>query len=314
MPRVMSRGERVIYGAILRVFRAFGGLSAPSRERLSQGLGRLLFRLDPKHRRIATDNLSRAFGTEWSPDEIRRCAQSVFVNLLRMVLEVAWAVRTPPTEMIKRFRFYGLHHLTAARRQGKGVLILTGHFGLWELLTPAAGLLGVPVSVVYRPLDFTPLERFFYQFRSRFGAQMVSSSGAVREVVRRLRRQENVTLLMDQNVDWYEGVFVDFFGHRACSNKSLALLAMRTGAPVVPVYLSREPDGGFRVDIAPQVPTLRTGDKHRDVEENTLAYNRVLESFIRQRPDQWFWVHQRWKTRPYCPWPRGNWRGAGLSP
>ncbi|MFH1980548.1 MAG: lysophospholipid acyltransferase family protein [Pseudomonadota bacterium] len=310
MARDMTRRDRIILGAIYLLFRVLGALSEPSREAVAQRLGRLLFRLDRKHRRIAMDNLNRAFGTVWSQDAIRRCAQAVFVNMFRIVLEVAWAVQTPPAQMVKRFKLYGLHHLTAARRKGRGTLVLTGHFGLWELLPQAAGLFDVPVSVVYRPLDFPPLDRFFHEFRTRFGAQMVSSSGAVREVVQRLRRQENVTLLMDQNVDWYEGVFVDFFGHRACSNKSLALLAMRTGAPVVPVYLSREPGGGFRVDIAPEVPTLRSGDKQRDVEENTLAYNRVLESFIRQRPDQWFWVHQRWKTRPHCPWPRGDWHGA----
>ena len=305
MARAMRPGERAILWAIWFVVRALGGLSLPARVSVSRCLGRLLFRLDAKHRRIALDNLDRAFGDAWSRQDIQQCAEAVFVSLFRLVLEVAWAMRTPPKVMAKRFRIYGLHHFTAAHRQGRGVLVLTGHYGPWELLPQAAGLVGLPVSVVYRPLDFAPLESLFEQVRSRFGAEMVTAKGAVREVVRRLRRRENVTLLMDQNVDWYEGVFVDFFGHRACSNKSLALLAMRTGAPVVPVYLSLERDGGFRVDFAPVVPTQRTGDKQRDVEENTLAYNRVLEGFIRQRPDQWFWVHQRWKTRPHCPWPRG---------
>jgi len=309
MTRKSTRADRVIFEAISLMFRALGGLSEPSREALARMLGRVLFRLDRKHRRIAMGNLDRAFGAAWPPADVRRCAEAVFVNLFRIVFEVAWVERTPPAVLNKRFSYYGLHHLAAALRQGRGVLALTGHFGNWELLSTGAGLLGVPISVVYRPLDFPPLERFFHRFRTRFGAQMVSSSGAVREVVRRLRRREIVALLMDQNVDWYEGVFVDFFGHRSCCNKSLALLAMRTGAPVVPVYLSREPGGRFRVDIAPAVPTRRTGDKQRDAEENTLAYNRVLESFIRRRPDQWFWVHQRWKTRPYCPWPRGDWRG-----
>ncbi len=309
MARALRPGEQAILSAIWFVVRALGGLSPSARASLSRGLGGLLFRLDTKHRRIALNNLGRAFEDEWSRQDIRRCAEAVFVNLFRLLLEMAWAMRTPPKVMAKRFRIYGMHHFTAARRQGRGVLVLTGHYGIWELLPQAAGLVGLPVSVVYRPLDFAPLESFFEQVRGRFGAEMVTAKGAAREVIRRLRRQENVTLLMDQNVDWYEGVFVDFFGRRACSNKSLALLAMRTGAPVVPVYLSLEPDGGFRVDFAPVVPTRRTGDKQRDIEENTLAYNRVLEGFIRQHPDQWFWVHQRWKTRPYCPWPRGDWRG-----
>ena len=310
MARAMRPAERAVLWAIWFVLRALGELPLSARASLARCFGRLLFRFNRKHRRIALRNLNRAFGAECSRKDIHRYAEATFVNLFRRLLEVAWAMRTPPKVMARRFRISGLNHFTEARRLGRGVLVLTGHYGIWELLPQAAGLIGIPVSVVYRPLDFAPLESLFEQVRSRFGAQMVTAKGAVREVVRRLRHQENVTLLMDQNVDWYEGVFVDFFGHRACSNKSLALLAMRTGAPVVPVYLSLEPDGRFRVDFAPVVPTQRTGDKQRDIEENTLAYNRVLEGFVRQRPDQWFWVHQRWKTRPYCPWPRGDWRGA----
>lgn len=304
MTRDMTRVHHLVYRIVRAVFMALGRLSVDARERTARRLGWLLFRLDRKHRRIALTNLNRAFGNTWTPDDVARCAEAVFVNLFRIVLEVAWAVRAPKEQMVRRFRVYGRHHLDAARRRGRGVLVLTGHFGNWELLPHAAGLAGVPTSVVYRPLDFPPLDRFFYETRTRFGARMVSSGGAVREVIRRLRRRETLALLMDQNVDWYEGVFVDFFGHRSCANKSLALLAMRTGAPVVPVYLARAADGGFRVDILPEVPTRRTGDKQRDIEENTLAYNRVLEGLIRRHPDQWFWVHQRWKTRPYCPWPR----------
>jgi KDO2-lipid IV(A) lauroyltransferase len=108
---------------------------------------------------------------------------------------------------------------------------------------------------------------------------------------------------MDQNVDWYDGVFVDFFGHRACTNKGLARLALKTEAPVLPVFIVRE-GSLYRAEIGPEVPLIKTGDKTKDVEANTQQYNDVIEAFVRRYPDQWFWVHQRWKTRPYKPWPK----------
>ena len=106
---------------------------------------------------------------------------------------------------------------------------------------------------------------------------------------------------MDQNVDWYEGVFVDFMGHRACTNKGLTLLALKTGAPVVPVFMIRE-KRGFRAEFGSEIPFLKTGDKQKDIEVNTRQYNRIIENMIRQFPDQWFWIHQRWKTKPYQAW------------
>ncbi|MGA7145389.1 MAG: lysophospholipid acyltransferase family protein, partial [Desulfobacterales bacterium] len=124
-----------------------------------------------------------------------------------------------------------------------------------------------------------------------------------RTIIRCLNRGEMVALLMDQNVDWYEGVFVDFMGHRACTNKGLALLALKTGAPVVPCFMIREKKG-FRAEFGPEISTLKTGDKQKDIEVNTQEYNKIIENVIHRYPDQWFWIHQRWKTKPYQPWPR----------
>jgi KDO2-lipid IV(A) lauroyltransferase len=125
----------------------------------------------------------------------------------------------------------------------------------------------------------------------------------MRKVLGILKQGEVIVMLMDQNVDWYEGVFVDFFGRRACTNKGLALLARKTEAPVVPVFLIRK-ESGFIVEIGQEVPLIKTGDKTKDIEANTQQYNKIIEDIIRRYPDQWFWVHQRWKTRPYQPWPK----------
>jgi len=125
----------------------------------------------------------------------------------------------------------------------------------------------------------------------------------MRKILQNLKQGGLIGILMDQNVDWYEGVFVDFFGRRACTNKGLALLALKTRAPVIPIFLVREKTG-FRVEIGEEIPLVKTGDKIKDIEANTQQYNNAIEAFVRRYPDQWFWVHQRWKTRPYWPWPR----------
>jgi KDO2-lipid IV(A) lauroyltransferase len=122
--------------------------------------------------------------------------------------------------------------------------------------------------------------------------------------LRSLKQGNFIGILLDQNVDWYDGEWVDFFGRPACTNKGLALLAMKTKAPVIPVWSWRRDDGNFELHIGQEVPLIDTGDKAQDVWDNTQAYTKVLEDIIRKRPEQWFWLHQRWKTKPYHLWPR----------
>ncbi|NQU16265.1 MAG: lysophospholipid acyltransferase family protein, partial [Desulfobacteraceae bacterium] len=114
-----------------------------------------------------------------------------------------------------------------------------------------------------------------------------------------------IGFLMDQNVDWYEGVFVRFLGRTACTNKGLALLALRTGTPVIPMFSARQEDGRYRITFGREVALVRTGDKTRDLEENTQLFSEIIETYVRKHPDQWFWFHRRWKTKSYCPLPEG---------
>jgi KDO2-lipid IV(A) lauroyltransferase len=259
--------------------------------------------VDKKHRNIVYRNLSNAFGDEKTCEEIRLLARQVFENLGKLLFEIGWALRLEQRQFDRYFRIVGLSNLQAAFRRDKGVLALTAHVGNWELLTNVAAMTGYPLSIVVRPLDFGPLEAFFTAFRTRFGGHLIPTKYSMRAVLKSLQRRHMVAMLMDQNVDWYDGVFVDFFGRLACTNKGMALLALKTGAPVVPVFLVRD-KLGFRADFGPEIPLVKTGDKTKDIEMNTQQYNDVIETFIRRHPDQWFWVHQRWKTRPYKPWPR----------
>jgi KDO2-lipid IV(A) lauroyltransferase len=295
--------ESVFYNAAEIFFRFIGLVPRKSAIRISGFLGKVLFLVDSKHRKIALDNLMYAFGHQKSTYEIRFLAKQVFINLVQVIFEVGWSLRLDERRLVKYFKMDGFRHLKKAYEKGKGVLVLTAHCGNWEFLAVAGSMIEYPVSMVVRPLDFKPLDRFFINLRSRFGGKIIPKQRSLRAILRSLDRKEMVVLLMDQNVDWYEGVFVDFMGHRACTSKGLALLALRTGAPVVPVFMVRE-KSGFRAEFGPEIFTVETGDKQKDIEINTQEYNRVIENFIRRYPDQWFWVHQRWKTKPYQAWPR----------
>lgn len=297
--------DRMACQAITRLFMLLGRVPLDTGRRLGAFLGHLIFVCDSKHREIALENLFHAFGREKGSRQIRELARRVFCGLGQILFEMGWFLRLEKKDFHKYFLIEGLSNLTRAYEKGKGVLILTAHMGNWELLTVVIAMTGYPASIVVRPLEFRPLEEFFIRHRTRFGGKLIPKKYSMRMVMKSLARREMVGMLMDQNVDWYDGVFVDFFGRPACTNKGLALLALNTGAPVVPVFLVRD-KSCFKAEFGPEVPLVQTGDKTKDVEANTQQYTKVIESFIRRYPDQWFWVHQRWKTRPYHLWSRDN--------
>ncbi len=300
---MMRYSEKIIIGAFEHLLKLIGLVPRKLAQRIAVLLGRVLFSVAKKHRDIAMDNLTYAFGHEKQPEEIKKIARQVFINLVKVVFEVGWSLHLKESQFAEHFKVNGFHHMKNAYEKGKGVLALTAHFGNWELLTIIGAIIKFPINIVVRPLDFKPLDHFIFNLRTRFGGKIIPKERSIHTIIRSLHRGEIVVLLMDQNVDWYEGVFVDFMGHRACTSKGLALLALKTGAPVIPVFMVRE-TSGFRTEFGPEIVTVKTGDRQKDIENNTQEYNRVIENFIRRYPDQWFWVHQRWKTKPYQAWPK----------
>ncbi len=298
----MLNVQENVCSVITSLFRILGVIPRKWTLRLSGCLGHIMFLVDKRHRETALDNLNHALGHEMNLHEIRLIAKQVFKNLVQVLFEIGWSLRLDRKDFSKHFRIEGLEHLKAAYEKCRGVLILTAHLGNWELLAVIGAMTGYPSSIVVRPLDFGPLEQFFRKVRTRFGVKLIPKKSSMRAVLRSLKKRHMVGVLMDQNVDWYEGVFVDFFGRPACTNKGLALLAL-TGVPVVPLFLVRDTTG-FKAEFCPEVPLVQTGDRTKDVEANSQQYNKVIESFVRRYPDQWFWVHRRWKTRPCQAWPR----------
>ena len=296
--------DQILYYIVRWLLQLLGRFPSQLRQRCAVCLGWFFFTVDAKHRRIALTNLQMALGDQLSKGQIRTIARQVFENLFHILFEIGWSLRLDEKQMEKYFTISGLDDYHQAMAKGKGVLFLVAHFGNWELW-PIVGHLGnIPVCIVYRPLDTPFLDRLFKETRGRFGGIPIPTRrGAMRQIYKNLKRGNPVAMLMDQNVDWYEGVFVDFFNHRACTNTGMALLALKSGAPVLPAFLIRTASG-FQAVFGPELPTIRTGDATKDVELNTQMYNHVIERYAQRYPDQWFWVHQRWKTRPYAPWPK----------
>ena len=288
---------------ISALFRLLGRFPLSFANILARAAAILWFHIDKKHRNIAISNLTRAFGHEKNPDQIRVLAFQSFYNIMRIPFEIGWSDRLTLPELFRYAEMHGLHHIQTALAKGKGVLALTAHMGNWELLPSVAPMAGFSADILYRPLDFSPLDAFFLRLRTRFGAGLIPNAHAMRKILRQLKNGHVVAMLMDQNVDWYEGVFVEFFNHRACTNKGFALLALKTRAPVVPIFMIRN-QNRFIIEFRPELELIQTGDRTHDIDANTLKYNQAIEDVIRRYPDQWFWVHQRWKTRPFCPWPR----------
>lgn len=288
--------EIILYKVISMLFYLIGLIPRKKALKAAGFLGRVWFAADKRHREVAVKNLTHVFGTKKNAGEIRRLARRVFCNLVLVIFEIGWMLHLKEKDILKYFQIQGLHHLCNAHKKGKGVLVLTGHVGNWELLPMCVATLGYTISAIYRPLDFKPLDMFFKELRSSFGTKLHAKKKAMRPILKGLKNKELIGILMDQNTNVQAGVFVDFFGKPACTNEGLALIALHTNAPVIPVFLLRKPQG-FLVEIGPELPLIHTGDKKKDIVANTRQYNRVIEDVILRHPDQWFWVHRRWKTQ-----------------
>jgi Kdo2-lipid IVA lauroyltransferase/acyltransferase len=266
--------------------------------RLGEWAARLACRMDRRHRAVVAANLAAAFPGRYNPAELDRAVRAVFENLGRTAVDVARSGRLLSPSGATAIEVEGYEHLRAARAQGRGVLLLTGHFGPWELLPLVAALRGEPISMVARPLDNPRLDDLVTRWRERGGNRVIRKHEAVQTVLQVLRRGATVGILIDQHVSEREGVVVPFFGRPASTASAPALIARRSGAAVLPAGITRGfGPGRYRVRVGAQIPMRRSGDVKADLVENTARFTAAIEAMIREQPEQWFWVHRRWKTR-----------------
>lgn len=294
----MNRWERLTHWTLKGVFGFFSRLPLRLALALGTGLGYFAFCLLRRRRRIALDNARRALGPEISEAEVRRIVRGSFENLGRTLMEFCRVPRLTRSSLNRRVEVEGFDRVVRSLSAGRGVLLITAHFGNWELLPPAAALLGCPLAVVVRPMDWTPLDVLVSEMRSAHGTKLISKWQGMSEILGTLRRGGAVGILMDQNTIARVGVFVDFLGRPACTTIGVARAAIRTGAPVHAGCIVRRGRGRHRITVTEEIPVATTGDLRRDLETNTARFNQVLESFIQAHPDHWLWLHQRWKTQP----------------
>ena len=263
--------------------------------RCGAALGRLAYALDAAHRRIALENLAAAFPSR-PARERRMLARAMFAHFGSLLLELLKFGTYTPDQMHAAIDVEGEERARQAYQQERGVLFFTGHFGYWEIQAIVEPLHGHPISVLARPLDNARLNEMLERIRTRTGNSVIYRQGAVRKILRELAANHGVALLIDQHLHTPDAIYVDFFRRPAATTSALAALALRTGAPVIPVFALPLPRGRYRLVYEHPVdpPHADTPDA---VREFTQRCTDVLEMYVRRHPELWLWMHRRWRDQ-----------------
>jgi Kdo2-lipid IVA lauroyltransferase/acyltransferase len=290
--------ERLEYALVWPWIKLLGLLPRPVARATGITLGLIVYAVYGRLRGVGLRNLTLAF-PEMSESERRRILRGEFVSLGRQLAEVCLFPRFTRENVANVVVYDGFENFERAFARRKGVLFLTAHLGAWELSAFAHSLNGYPLSIVMRSLDNPYIDAFLQSYRTMHGNRTVDKDDFVRGLLAAMKNGETVGILMDTNMTPPQGVFVDFFGIPAFTASGLARIALRTDAAVIPAFTvwdSKQSKYVLRFD--PALELIRSADNEADIVANTAKFTKVIEKFVRQYPDQWLWVHRRWKTRP----------------
>jgi len=254
-----------------------------------------MYYLDIPHRRIVKRNLKFAY-PEWADKEICRVSRRIFRNLGITIFEILQMAFFSKEDFLRNIRIKGEEHLIDAIKGGKGVIIISAHLGNWEaasLFSPC--YLGYPVTVVVRKIESGIINSWILKLRTRVGNSVIEKEGALPEMTQTLRHGKILALMIDQGTKISEGVELLFFGKKVTVTPAAAMLALRCKSPVLPVFCVREEDQKLTIIINPPVQLVRTKDLRNDLKTNTQSMTDVIEKAVRKYPDQWLWLHKRWK-------------------
>jgi len=286
---VPALGLRAVLAALERMPRSlaliFGGC-----------LGGLAWLILGRRRRVAIRNVERVFGAELAPHEIRRIARQSFLNLGLLVVEFARLRHLDATTLEQRIEYEGWDRFVAAKARGRGVILLSAHFGAWELMPWAQAVRGEPMSFVVRPADDPRIEAIVRARREASGNRSIDKRSALRALLRALRAGETVGLLIDQHVPADRGVPTRFLDQEVFSTPVLATLALRTGAPILPGFIVRVSPDRYRIVIGAEVEVAQTGRPEEDLIETTRRCVAVVEGWVREYPGDWLWAHRRFRS------------------
>jgi KDO2-lipid IV(A) lauroyltransferase len=286
--------QRLVVSVMVAAAAKLQSLSLPASLRLGDRLGEIGHRVAGKKRKLADHNLRLAFDAELSSSERDAIVRGVFRHFGRSTVAFLRAPMFSTEEIARQVTVAGWEHLEKAYSDGKGVIVTTGHIGNWEMLGRwLAQVQKLPVSVVAKDPKGAVLADYLRTMRENAGFAVLSKGESARPLLRVLQRGEVIIILPDQNSG---DVFVPFFGVPTGTVAGPASLALHTGAALLPVFFLTNPDGTYRVIIQPPISTVSTGSRDADVKRIMTAFNAVLESVIRQHPEQWLWLHNRWKS------------------
>jgi len=263
--------------------------------RLGRGLGAFWWTVVRVRRRTALANLEQALGAELDARARYRIARASFEHLGANLAEFLRMPALTGAEILARIDLRGLENVERARARERGVVFVTAHVGHWEWLCVAQALAGLDITIVTRHAHDPAVDRLWQRIREDRGVRFLDSASSLGAILRLLRQGRSVGLIIDQHEGGSSGVRVDFFGRAAGTTKAPALLAARTGCPVVPVFSHRRPDGRHLAEFGPAIDVVPGRDLDETVALTTRRYNEALEAFVRLHPEQWLWVHRRWK-------------------
>jgi KDO2-lipid IV(A) lauroyltransferase len=290
--------KRLEYWLVWFVAHGLGWLPRPVARLLGAAAGRAVYLLAGRLRRTGLRNLELAKPAMNAGDR-EKTLKLLYRNLGWQLAEFCRMARYTPENTAGWIRYEGLDRFLVAKARNKGVLILTGHLGAWELSSFYHSLMGHPMGMVIRRLDNRLLDEFVNRIRCLHGNRVLHKDDFARGLITAMRAGESVGILMDTNMTPPQGVFVDFFGKAACTASGLARVALKTGAAVVPGFLVWEAaEQRYVLHFGDEIGFDPTGDAEADVLALTQVCTSVIESWVRRYPDQWLWIHRRWKTRP----------------
>jgi KDO2-lipid IV(A) lauroyltransferase len=286
------------YAAVWLLLKVVAALPCGLARSLAAAAASVVYDLLPRLQRTADFNLALAF-PDWSESRRRGVIRGMVRNLGWMAAEFARFPKYNQRNIDQLVELEGHENFLEGHRRGKGVIYLTGHIGAWELSSFAHALYGYPLHYMARQLDNVMVDALVNRYRCLSGNQPMFKNESARSMLKILRDAGTLGILADQNTMPEEGVFVDFFGTAACTTTGIARVALHTGAAVVPGYVYWDQTiRKYRLRFEPAIELIRTGDPERDVFENTQNFTKVIEAIIRRHPEQWVWLHARWKTRP----------------
>src|SRR5262252_7769189 len=290
--------ERLQYAVAWTFVKTLGILPRRVARALAAGVTRLLRVFLPNLRRTAEFNLNLAF-PDWDEEKRRATLKGMVRNLGLMAAEFARLPKYTRDNIESVVVLDGHENFLEGKSRGKGVIYLTGHIGAWELSSFAHALYGFPLHYMARPLDNRLLDTLVNKYRGLSGNRPIFKNESARHLLRVLKEAGTIGILADQNTMPEEGLWVDFFGTPACTTTGIARVALHSGAAVVPGYAYWDQHlKRYRLRFEPPVELVRSGDMERDILENTRRFAKVIEEIIRKHPEQWAWIHARWKNRP----------------